>query len=124
MKDEAFMKLWKETFPDLHKMKLDWIVKEALEKFDLTKAQHEYTLLIFKNSTPYPHLYEYFQELEKQLRDDAVPNDLCCQGYNSDIEECRELAGSIEVLEAAWFPNERVDQKTEVLRAALERLLE
>ena len=118
------MELWKETFPDLRKMKLDWIAKETLEKFDLTKAQHEYTLLEYHDSTPYPHLYEYFRELEKRFRDSNIPDDLCCRGYNSGNEEYVELAGRIEVLDAAWFPNERVDQKTQALRAALERLLE
>ncbi len=116
---DEMARIWYDKFDQIPKRKISLVDRENLEKIDLTEAQFRYLLEEYSANAPYAHFGSFIGDIMEDLRDDGVPEDLCCTAYLSGDKTFIQAALDIESLQGAWYPGEETDRKIEALRTQL-----
>ncbi len=119
MNPNDFLELWRKEFKKRFPKELDFNSRKSIESHNLTQNQYEWMIEEYATETPYPNLPDFLAWTTDRLKEDSVPEDLCCAAYLDGSPVFIEAAEDLENLKAAWFPTEETDKKIEHLRAAL-----
>ncbi len=119
MTPEEFVELWKKKFKKNMTLNMAFKERDYIQEQRLTVNQYEWLMGEYGTETPYPNLSDFLAWTTDRLKEDSVPEDLCCTAYLDGSPVFIEAAEDLENLKSAWFPTEETDKKIERLRAAL-----